>query len=180
MNGSVNEHQARVAAWESRHGTVATMTRAVVHDPEDAAGFIVRWARHDWVHEAVKRSDAIFQFAATQHAGVVDIERRQVSPGSATLVLMFDAHRPAGLASPGSMPAGSCLDAGLPARRDHQLIVLQCLTVPKARVEIQDAARFQGKVRVARENPGSVLPGTEGILVQPSPDGAAADLRDQT
>lgn len=180
MNGSVNEHQARVAALESRHGTVATMTRAVVHDPEDAAGFIVRWARHDWVHEAVKRSDAIFQFAATQHAGGVDIERRQVSPGSATLVLMFDAHRPAGLASPGSMPAGSCLDAGLLVGRDHKLIVLQCLTVPKARVEIQDAARFQGKVRVARENPGSVLPGTEGILVQPSPDGAAADLRDQT
>lgn len=179
MNGAVDEHQARIAALESRHGTVATMTRTVVHDPEDASGFIVRRARHDLVHETVKRSDAIFQFAATQHAGVVDIERRQVSPGPTTLVLVFDAHRPTGLASLGSVPAGSCLDAGLLVGRDHKLIVLQCLAVPKARVEIQDAARFQGKVRVARENPSSVLPGTNGILVQPSPDRAAADLCDQ-
>jgi hypothetical protein len=179
MNRSVDEHQARIAALESCHGTVATMTRTVVHDPEDAAGFIVRWARHDLVHEAVKRSDAIFQFAATQDAGAVDIERRQVSPGSTTLVLMFDAHRPAGSASLGSMSAGSCLDAGLLVGRNHKLIVLQGLAVPKARVEIQDAARFQGKVRVARENPSSVLPGTNGILVQPSPDRAATDLCDQ-
>ncbi len=180
MNGSMDEHQARKAALKSRHGTLTPVTRTVVHDPEDASGFIVRGAGHDLIHETVKRSDAIFQFAATQYSGAVDIERRQVSPGSTTSVLMFNAHRPAGLASLGRMSARSCLDAGLLIGRDHKLIVLQCLAVPKARVEIQDAARFQGKVRVARENPGSVLPGTEGILVQPSPDRAAANLRDQT
>ncbi len=179
MNGAVDEHQARIAALESRHGTLTPVTRTVVHNPEDAAGFIVRWAGHDLVHETIKGSDAIFQFAATQHAGVVDIERRQVSPGSATPVLMFDAHGPTGLASPGRMAAGSCLDAGLLIGGDHKLIVPQGLAAPKARVEVQNAARFQGKVRVARENPGSVLPGTDGIVVQPSPDRAAADRRHQ-
>ncbi|MHB8656102.1 MAG: hypothetical protein ACYDA9_19770 [Terriglobia bacterium] len=106
------------------------MARTVVHDPEDASGFITWWATHDLVHETVKRSDPIFQFEATQHAGVVDIEGRQVSPGSATLVLMFDALRPTGLAIPCGMPAGSCLDAGLLIGQDHKLIVLQCLAVP--------------------------------------------------
>jgi hypothetical protein len=57
---------------------------------------------------------------------------------------------------------------------------IQRFAAPKALVEIQNAARFKGKVRVAREDPSSMLPRTDGVLVQPSPNGAAADLSDQT
>jgi hypothetical protein len=78
------------------------------------------------------------------------------------------------------MPAAACLNAGLLVGRDHKLIILQRFAAPKALLEIQDAARFKGKVRVAREDPSSMLPRTDGVFMQPSPNGAAADLSDQT
>ena len=73
------------------------------------------------------------------------------------------------------MSAATRLDTGLLIRRDHELVVLQRLAVPTTLIQIQDAARLEGKIRVAREDPGAMLPGTDGVFVQPSPNGAAAD-----
>ena len=88
---------------------------------------------------------------------------------------MLDPHRPAGLANPSGMLTGSCLDTGLLVSRDHELIVLQRPAIPAALVEVQNAASFKRKVRVAREDPSSMLPRTDCVLVQPSPNGAIAD-----
>jgi len=47
-------------------GLVAAMSRAVVHDPKDAVGRLVRLLGHDLSHEAVGRGDPAFVLAATE------------------------------------------------------------------------------------------------------------------
>src|SRR5438876_4346457 len=176
MKGAVDQHQAGIPLLQSCRSTGATMSRTVIHDPEDAPGFSVRGPRHDLVHQPIKRSNPVLGFAATENSGLMDIERGEVSPSSTALVLMLDPHRPTGLANPSRMFAATGLDAGLLVRRDHELIVLEGLAVPTALIQIQNAARFRGEIGVAREDPGSMLPGTDGVFVQPTPNGAAADL----
>ena len=155
------------------------MSRTVIHDPEDTSGFSVRGSPHDLVHQPIKRSNPVLSFAATENSSLMDIEGSQVGPSSAALVLMLDPHRATGLANPSRMLAAPGLDTGLLVRRDHELVVLQSLAVPATLIQIQDAARFSSKIGVAREDPGSMLPGTDGVFVQPTPNGAAADLSDQ-
>ncbi len=129
------------------------MSRAIIHDPEDAPGLIVRGPRHDLVHEPIKRSNPVLGFVATENSSLMDIERGEVSPSSSALVLMLDPHRPAGLANPSRMLAAPGLDTGLLVRQDHELVVLQGLAVPTALVQNQNPARFKSKVGVAREDP---------------------------
>ena len=155
------------------------MSRAVVHDPENATCIIVRRSCQHLFDQPVERRDAVLGFAATENSSLMDIERGQVSPSSTTLVLMLDPHRASGPASPSGMLAAPCLDAGLLIRRDHELVVLQGLAVPTTLIQIQNAARLSGKIGVAREYPGSMLPGADGVFVQPTPNGAAADLSHQ-
>lgn len=155
------------------------MSRTVIHDPEDAPGFSVRGSRHDLVHQSIKRSNSVLKLTATEHPGVVDIKGSQVSPSSTALVLMLDPHRATGLTNPSRMLAAPGLDTGLLVRRDHEFIVLEGLTIPTTLIQIQNAARFRGKIGVSREDPGSMLPGTDGVFVQPTPNGAAANLSDQ-
>lgn len=175
----MDQPQAGIALLQSCHGTVAPMSRTVIHDPEDAPGFSVRGTRHDLVHQPIKRSNPVLGFAATEDSSLMDIERGEVGPSSAALVLMLDPHRATGLANPSRVLAAPGLDTGLLVRRDHEFIVLQGVTAPTALIQIQNAARFRGKIGVAREDPGSMLPGTDGVFVQPTPNGAAADLSHQ-
>jgi hypothetical protein len=51
--------------------------------------------------------------------------------------------------------------------------------LPATLVQVEDALGLALEVRVAREDPATMLPRAYRILVQPSPDGAAADTRDQ-
>jgi len=46
-------------------------------------------------------------------------------------------------------------------------------------IEVQHAFGFDLKVRVARENPTAMLPGPDGVFLQPAPEGAAADAGHQ-
>src|SRR5215469_1940808 len=47
-------------------------------------------------------------------------------------------------------------------------------------VQIENATSFVGKVGITREDPTAVIPGPNGILMQPAPKRAAADGRHQT
>ena len=66
------------------------------------------------------------------------------------------------------------------ACRDDELVVAQGDSVPVPFVEIQDPPRLDPEVRVAREDPTAMLPRTDGVLVQPAPNGLAADAGDDT
>ena len=70
------------------------------------------------------------------------------------------------------------LDAGLFVGGNDEFIGAQRLSLPTALVEVEHLEGFSLEVRVARENPTAVLPGTDRVLVEPTPDGSATDLGD--
>ena len=77
------------------------------------------------------------------------------------------------------MFAAARLDAGLFVCRNNELIAAKGLAVPLPLVEIQDAARLGGEIRIAREDPTAMPPGTDGVFMQPAPDRASAEGGDQ-
>jgi hypothetical protein len=66
------------------------------------------------------------------------------------------------------------LNAGFLICGNNELIVFQGLTFPFAGIQIQHASGFVGKVGIPRENPTPVIPGTDGILMEPAPIGTTA------
>ena len=75
---------------EAVGGLLASMSGAVVHDPEDAASGFVRLLAHDFAHEPIDGSNSILDFAAAEDLGAMDIPGRQVGPGTFAKVLMLD------------------------------------------------------------------------------------------
>jgi hypothetical protein len=160
---------------ETLNGSDATMRRAVVHDPEDATGVVIRRSGHHLFDEPVKGGDAILGFTAAKDAGTVDVQGGDISPGAAAGVLVLDVHgstRPAVL---GGMLAAAGLNAGFFIGGDHELIILQRPALPLASVEIQHASGLGREVRVTREDPTAVIPRPKGVFMQPTPQCAATD-----
>lgn len=160
---------------QSSNTAGAPMRRAIVHDPKDTSGLVIGRLRHDLSNKAVKGRDSTALFTAAKHFGSVDIQCRQIGPCTTALILMFDLHRRAGLGGLGGIDAGSGLDAGLFIGGQNKFIVLEQLLFPNPFVQIEDTTGFCGELRIARKDPAAVLPGTNGILVQPAPHGAVAD-----
>ena len=77
------------------------------------------------------------------------------------------------------MFATACLNAGFLVGRDHELIVLQRFTFPSAGVQIEYAAGFVSEVGIAWEDPTTVVPGPNGVLMQPAPKRAATEGSNQ-
>jgi hypothetical protein len=73
------------------------------------------------------------------------------------------------------MFADAGLDAGLLIGADHELVGFQGFALPLAGVEVEDASRLDAEVRIARKDPGAVLPGANGVLVEPAPHRLVAD-----
>jgi len=100
MDRSVYHGQSRLEAAETVLGFSATVGRAIVHDPEDAARVVVRRSSQHLLDQPVKGRNAVFEFAAAKDSGVVDVQGGDIGPGTATEVLVFDTHGcawPAGL-----------------------------------------------------------------------------------
>jgi hypothetical protein len=61
------------------------------------------------------------------------------------------------------------LDAGLFIRTENELIGPEFTALPEALIEIQEPARLLCEVRVSGKDPTTVLPRTDGVLVEPAP-----------
>ena len=155
------------------------MRRTIVYNPEDAASFVVGWPGHDLLDQAIKRGDPIGGFTATEDAGLVDIQGRQIGPGATTLVFVFHEDGKIWFGGQRRMLAATCLDTGFLIGGDDEFVFLQRLAFPDAFIEVEDASRLGSEVGIAREDPTAVIPGPNGVLVQPSPDGASGNTRDQ-
>lgn len=70
------------------------------------------------------------------------------------------------------------LDAGLLVCAEHELIPVQVFALPAPGIQLNDAPGLAGEVRIAREDPGAMLPGSNRSLVQPAPHRSVADARD--
>jgi hypothetical protein len=51
---------------KSVDGLLPTMNRTIVHNPEDSMGGVVGRLAHDLTNQAIHRSNAVFDFAATE------------------------------------------------------------------------------------------------------------------
>jgi hypothetical protein len=76
------------------------------------------------------------------------------------------------------MNARSCLDTGFLVGRQNKLVIFERLALPDALIEVEDTAGLDGEVRIARKDPTAVLPRTNRVFIEPTPDGAVTDRRD--
>ena len=67
------------------------------------------------------------------------------------------------------MQAAAGLDAGLFVSREHPFILAQCASLPLALIQIQDPPGFERKIRIPGKDPTAMLPGTNGVLMEPPP-----------
>lgn len=93
---------------------------------------------------------------------------------------MFDAHR----ASRGRWQRGVLgtpgLNTGFLIRREDKFRPTEGPAFPESGIEIEDAPRLVGENRIAGEDPGAVLPWTNGVGTQPTPERCPADLDDDS
>jgi len=88
----VDEDRVGPFGAEAADSFLATMSGAVVHDPEDAASGLVGLLVHDFTDETLYWSHPIFDFAAPEDLGAMDVPGSEVGPGTFAKVLMLDPH----------------------------------------------------------------------------------------
>ena len=79
----------------------------------------------------------------------------------------------------GRLFSAAGLNTGLFVCADDVVIGTQWNALPDTLVKIEDGSGFCGKVRIARKDPASMLPGAKSIAAEPAPQSSAADLSDQ-
>jgi len=180
VDRSVDEDGVWPCFPQALGGLLAPMGGAVVHDPKDTASGFVGFLAHDFSDQPIHRDDAALDFAAAEDLGAMDIPGCQVGPGAFAEVLMLNAHRTVGRRRQRRLFSAAGLNTGLLVCGDDVVVSAQWSALPDAFVKIEDGSGFVGKVRIAREDPASMLPGAEGIPAEPTPQSGTADLGDQT
>ena len=180
MDWTMNEGQARELPLESRDGSLATVRTPIVNDPKDTPGFVVGRASHDLLNKAIKGCDTSGCFAAAKDTGTMNVESCEIGPGSATTILMFDAHRALRRDRQSWMLAPPGLDAGLLVGGDDKFITFEGFGFPAALIQIQNSVGLDGEGGVPREDPTAVVPRANGVFMEPPPNGTSRDGGNQT
>ena len=155
------------------------MSRAVVHDPKDAASRFIRLLPHDFAHKPIDGSNSTFDFTAAEDSCSMDIPGCQVGPGTHAEVLMLDVGRAIGRQRQRRLFSAAGLNTGLFVCADDVIIGTQWSALPDTLVKIEDESGFCGKVRIAGKDPASMFPGAKSIAAEPAPQSSTADLSDQ-
>ena len=155
------------------------MSRAVVHDPKDAASRFIRLLAHDFAHKPIDGSNSTFDFTAAEDSCSMDIPGCQVGPGTHAEVLMLDVGGAIGRQRQRRLFSVAGLNTGLFVCADDVIIGTQWSALPDTLVKIEDGSGFCGKVRITGKDPASMFPGTKGIAAEPAPQSSTADLSDQ-
>ena len=178
VDGSVDENGVRPLGAKAVDGFLPAMSGAVVHDPEDAACGLVGLLAHDFAHETPHGGQTVLGFTTSKDLGAVDVPGGQVDPGALAKILVLN---PGGAARSGRQSrlfAAPRLNTGLLVGGDDEVVNPQWGALPSASVKIEDGSGLVRKLRIAREDPASMLPGTQSIAAEPAPQCGAADLRD--
>lgn len=122
--------------------------------------------------------DTGFRCVVTEQPGMPDVPGREVTERTAALVLMFYAHRLTRARTACEMLAPTRLDARLLVGADDHVVGAQWHPVPHSLVQVKDRSGFLFEAWATWEDPAPELPGTDGVLNEPPPDGGAADLGD--
>src|ERR1700693_4929260 len=155
------------------------MSRAVVHDPKDAASRFIRLLPHDFAHKSIDGSNSTFDFTAAEDSCSMDIPGCQVGPGAHPEVLMLDVRRAIRRRRQRRLFSAAGLNTGLFVCAGDVIICTQGGPLPDTLVKIEDGSGFSDKVRITGKDPASMFPGAKGIAAEPAPQSSAADLSDQ-
>jgi len=161
-------------------GFLASVRRAVVSHPENAASGTIGLCLHHLSHETVDSADGGLRLAPAEELRPMDVPRGQIGQRARAEILVFDARDTSrGWAKRGVL-APTRLDTWFLVRGHHKLIRAQSSTLPAARVQIEHTSGPLGEERVSRKDPAAMAPGLEGVHTEPAPECHAADLRDDT
>lgn len=151
---------------------------SLIRDPEHPRGGSVRLLVHHLRHEALKGQYPGRLFAAAKSPGTADIPGGEIGPGAFALIFEFNAHRPPRRRRKCLMNGATRRDAGLLIRGPYAVGGTQGFSVPCPVIPIKYSVRLLREGRIAREYPGSMRPGANRILAQPSPQCTLADAGD--
>ena len=179
MNGCVYGDNRWPLTQEAGRAGRSSMGRAVVHDPEHAFRGPIGFPGHDLLHEAFKRNDPCSPRADAKHLRTSNVPGREVRPRSQPLVLVLHAHLATGTRRKRRMDASAGLNTGLLIRRHDAVARIKGTSLPEPFIQIQDTTRPLLKVRCAGEDPRTVEPGSNGVLMEPAPQRGSTDGRNQ-
>jgi hypothetical protein len=105
MHRCAYARQRRPLRAEAGGRFFATVRRAIVRDPKDAAGGPIGLGRHHLLDESVDSANGGLRFAPAKQLRAMHIPRGEVRQRALPKVLVFDAYRPSASPSGPSTPA---------------------------------------------------------------------------
>ena len=165
---------------EAVGGSLAPMSRAVVHDPEDATCGFVGLLAHDFTDEAIHGRDAILEFATTEYLGAVDIPSCQIDPSALPKVLVFNSRGAVRRGRQSRLFTAAGLNARLFVGRHHKVVSAQSCAFPDAMVQIKNRTSLSDKIGITRKDPASMLPRAKSVAAEPAPQCRSTDLCGET
>lgn len=151
------------------------MSRSIINNQENPSRLLVRVLAHDLVQKPIKREYTAAMVTQAKELCTVNIECSDISPCSASFVLVFHFYGRTRLSGISGMPPSPSLNAGLLIGTQHKFVLFESPAVPNPVIEIENPASFCGKTGISWENPAAMLPWFDGVLMQPAPYGATAD-----
>src|SRR5256712_14072974 len=121
--------------------------------------------------------DGVLAFAAAVNLRPAHVPSGEVGPGPPALVFVLDAHGGAGRRATRAVDAPARLNARLLVRRQYAVGGVQRDAFPEARVQVEDSSSLFLESGIAGEQPAAMVPGSNGVLAQPPPEGGFADRR---
>ena len=152
------------------------MRRAIIDNPKDSLGAPIRLLLHDLVDESAEGFDTRGGFAAAKDFSALHIPGGQVSQRATPFIFKFHAHGFVGAGRQRGMQAKPGLDTGFLVGRNHVVARPQGLAVPLALIEIEHAFGLALEIGIAWKDPTAMLPGANGICIEPPPNGSSANL----
>jgi hypothetical protein len=174
---SVDGNNRGPAGLEALDAPLAAMRGAIVENPKDVLGRPIGLLTHHFPDEVIERLDAALLDTAAEHFGPTDIPGGEVDPGPFSLVFALHPGRFPWAGRKRAVQAVTSLNAGLFIGGEYVIPRSQGLSLPGALIEIEDGASFLHEQRIARKNPGSIPPRTDGIFAEPAPNRRPADFR---
>jgi len=178
MDGSVYKESVGPSRSNAFNCFLTAMSRAVIHDPKNTLSGFVGLAPHHLRDEPIGGSNAAFLFTVSEELGTVDVPSCQIGPSAMPEILMFDPHGSAGGGRQTGLLTASRLNTGFFIRGDYEFRTMQGFPLPDSGVEIENASGLVSEVRIPRKDPTSMLPRTNGVGTEPTPECGAADLGD--
>lgn len=178
MNRGMDQKGVGPARSDAIDCFLPAMSGAVIHDPEDTLGGSVGFAPHYLRDEPIGGSNATFLFTVSEELGTMDVPSRQIGPSAFPEILMLDPHGSAGGSRQTGLLTAARLNTGFFICRDDELRTMQGFPLPDSGVEIENAFGFGSEVGIPRKDPTSMLPRTNGVGTEPTPECGAADLGD--